>query len=105
MTTIRESIDFILEKKRIAETTFLRDEHEVKMYDSVLQNLVALGFYATAAENEKKKGQKLPTEDDIDADLNEIAHWFGGFDELKERVNLLHENQKEAAIERYYTKY
>lgn len=98
--TIQQQIDFVLEKKRNCEK--MGFNNRAFMFDAIAQSLIALGYYQVAEENEKAKSLKPATQDDIDEDLNEIAHWFGGFDELKERVNLLHENDKEAAYERAY---
>lgn len=41
--------------------------------------------------------------DGIEADLKEAAHWFGGWDKLREVIARLEENENEAAAERYYS--
>ena len=49
--------------------------------------------------------EKEKMEDDIKFDLQEAAHWFGGWDKLREVIKQLEENDNEAAAERYYSKY
>lgn len=36
-------------------------------------------------------------------DLKEIAHWFGGWDELRKVIDKLEYNEKEADFERHYS--
>lgn len=40
---------------------------------------------------------KEEQEDSIDFDLKEIAHWLGGWEELKERIKVLEDNANEAS--------
>jgi hypothetical protein len=40
-----------------------------------------------------------------EVDLKELSHYYGGWDELREVIKRLEDNDKEAAIERYYTNY
>ena len=37
----------------------------------------------------------------IDPTLKDIAHWLGGWDELRKKLDELEENEKEAAFERW----
>ena len=55
--------------------------------------------------NELKSEISKRTEDitaEIEQDLKEAAHWFGGFDELRKVIDRLEENANEAAFERCY---
>lgn len=49
------------------------------------------------AEIEK---DKLPTEDEVKADIKEIAHYFGGWEELQKIVQQMKDNADEEAGER-----
>lgn len=37
-------------------------------------------------------------------DLQEMAHYYGGWDELRKVIDRLEDNDKEAATERYYSR-
>lgn len=39
-----------------------------------------------------------------ETELKELAHWYGGWDELKKVIQKLEDNDNEAASERYYSK-
>lgn len=39
--------------------------------------------------------------DDFHAELTEMAHWFGGWDALRKEIDMLEENDNEAAFDRY----
>lgn len=47
--------------------------------------------------------QKTPDHitEDCEKDLKEIAHWFGGWGELRKVIDRLEDNENEAAYERY----
>lgn len=40
-------------------------------------------------------------ENEVHEDLKEIAHFYGGWDELKKVIAILEDNDNEAAFERY----
>lgn len=44
-------------------------------------------------------------DNDIDFNLKEAAHWFGGWDKLRERIKMLEDNEAEAQFERSQSKY
>lgn len=48
---------------------------------------------------------KPVTEEEIKEDIKEIAHYFGGWEELKKVTDQLEENDNEAAWERRMTDY
>jgi len=43
--------------------------------------------------------------DECETDLKEIAHFYGGWDELREVIKRLEDNDNEAAWERHQTDY
>lgn len=51
-------------------------------------------------EQEKEK-----INDECEKDLKEIAHWYGGWDELQKVIERLKDNEAEAAHERFYANY
>lgn len=48
---------------------------------------------------------KPVTEDEIKTDIKEIAHYFGGWGELKKEISELENSDNEAAWERHMTDY
>ena len=48
---------------------------------------------------------RLPTEDEVKDDLKEIAHYFGGWPELRKEIESLEDNDNEAAWERRMSDY
>lgn len=48
-------------------------------------------------------------EEEIYQELKEIIHYFGGMDEgykkIREMIDLIEDNENEAAFERYYSRY
>jgi hypothetical protein len=49
--------------------------------------------------------EKEKISDECEADLKEIAHWFGGWDELRKVIGRLEDNENEAAWERHTSDY
>lgn len=45
--------------------------------------------------------EKDNQEETNEADLKEIAHWYGGWDELRKVIDKLEESDSEAAYERF----
>lgn len=59
-------------------------------------------------ENQKLRGDYSKfTKDQIEeqnhADLKELAHYYGGWKELRKVIDRLEDNENEAAFERYYS--
>lgn len=53
---------------------------------SVLEHARKLAFHADIERD------KFPTEDEVKADIKEIAHYFGGWTELRKVIEQLEEN-------------
>lgn len=44
-------------------------------------------------------------EEIVHAELKELAHWYGGWDKIREMIDMLEDNENEAAFERSQNKY
>lgn len=72
-------------------------------YFNTLLSMFEEHIEATEIEKEKELEEKILTfifNHEIQDNLKEIAHFYGGWDKLKELVNSLEENEQEAAWER-----